>query len=60
MRYQTYKCQQLPLGSGRGEGTCKIVFTQCLKHSEMSWMVESGQVISDLRGQTSRIIMAFS
>ena len=49
MRYQTYKRQQLPLGSGITEAACKIVFTQRLKRSGMSWTPEGGQVILDLR-----------
>ena len=49
MRYQAYKRQQLPLGSGITEAACKIVFTQRLKRSGMSWTIEGGQVILDLR-----------
>ena len=49
MRYQSYKRQQLPLGSGITEAACKIVFTQRLKRSGMSWTIEGGQVILDLR-----------
>jgi hypothetical protein len=49
MRYQTYKRQHLPLGSGITEAACKIVFTQRLKRSGMSWTIEGGQVILDLR-----------
>ena len=49
MRYQTYKRQRLPLGSGITEAACKIVFTQRLKRSGMSWTIEGGQVILDLR-----------
>ena len=49
MRYQTYKRQQFPLGSGITEAACKIVFTQRLKRSGMSWTLEGGQVIVDLR-----------
>ena len=49
MRYQAYKRQRLPLGSGITEAACKIVFTQRLKRSGMSWTIEGGQVILDLR-----------
>ena len=49
MRYHLYKCQCLPLGSGITEAACKIVFTQRLKCSGMSWTIEGGQVILDLR-----------
>ena len=49
MRYQAYKRQHLPLGSGITEAACKIVFTQRLKRSGMSWTIEGGQVILDLR-----------
>ena len=31
------------------EAACKIVFTQRLKRSGMSWTIEGGQVILDLR-----------
>jgi hypothetical protein len=49
MRYQTYKRQQCPLGSGITEAAGKIVCTQRLKRSGMSWTIEGGQVILDLR-----------
>jgi hypothetical protein len=49
MRYQAYKRQHLPLGSGITEAACKIVFTQRRKRSGMSWTIEGGQVIVDLR-----------
>jgi hypothetical protein len=49
MRYALYKRQRLPLGSGITEAACKIVFTQRLKRSGMSWTIEGGQVILDLR-----------
>lgn len=49
MRYHLYKRQGLPLGSGITEAACKIVFTQRLKRSGMSWTIEGGQVILDLR-----------
>ena len=49
MRYHLYKRQGLPLGSGITEAACKIVFTQRLKRSGMSWTIAGGQVILDLR-----------
>lgn len=49
MHYQAYKRQHLPLGSGVTEAACKIVFTQRLKRSGMSWTIKGGQVILDLR-----------
>jgi hypothetical protein len=49
MQYQAYKRQKLPLGSGITEAACKIVFTQRLKRSGMSWTIEGGQIIVDLR-----------
>jgi hypothetical protein len=49
MRYHLYKRQKFPLGSGITEAACKIVFTQRLKRSGMSWTMAGGQVILDLR-----------
>jgi hypothetical protein len=49
MRYQSYRRHHLPIGSGITEAACKIVFTQRLKRSGMSWTREGGQVILDLR-----------
>ena len=49
MRYRHGKSQGLPIGSGITEAACKIVFTQRLKCSGMSWTREGGQVIVDLR-----------
>jgi hypothetical protein len=49
MRYHLYKRQKLPLGSGITEAACKIVFTQRLKRSGMSWTIAGGEVILDLR-----------
>jgi len=48
MRYQTYRRQHLPIGSGITEAACKIVFTQRLKRLGMAWTKEGGQVILDL------------
>jgi hypothetical protein len=49
MRYRHYSSQRLPIGSGITEAACKIVFTQRLKRSGMSWTLSGGQVILDLR-----------
>ena len=49
MRYQSYRRQHLPIGSGITEAACKIVFTQRLKRSGMAWPIAGGQVILDLR-----------
>jgi hypothetical protein len=49
MRYQSYQRQKLPRGSGITEAACKVVFTQRLKRSGMSWTIAGGQVILDLR-----------
>ena len=49
MRYHSYKRQKLPRGSGITEAACKVVFTQRLKRSGMSWTIAGGQVIVDLR-----------
>jgi len=47
--YVRYRHHHLPIGSGVTEAACKIVFTQRLKQSGMSWGIEGGQVILDLR-----------
>ncbi len=49
MRYRHDSSQRLPIGSGITEAACKTVFTQRLKRSGMSWTIEGGQVILDLR-----------
>jgi hypothetical protein len=49
MDYAAYRRQGLPIGSGVTEAACKTVFTQRLKQSGMTWEVEGGQVILDLR-----------
>src|SRR3989442_9292323 len=49
MRYQSYRRQHLPIGSGITEAACKVVFTQRLKCSGMSWTINGGQIILDLR-----------
>lgn len=47
--YHGYRKRRMPIGSGVTEACCKTVFTQRLKQSGMSWNIESGQVIVDLR-----------
>ena len=49
MDYAGYRRQGLGIGSGVTEAACKTVFTQRLKQSGMTWYVEGGQVIVDLR-----------
>jgi hypothetical protein len=49
MKYALYRRQKLPIGSGITEAACKVVFTQRLKRSGMSWTIQGGQVILDLR-----------
>ena len=49
MKYVLYRRQKLPIGSGITEAACQIVFTQRLKRSGMSWTIQGGQVILDLR-----------
>ena len=44
-----YRRNHLPIGSGVTEAACKTVFTQRLKQSGMTWKVEGGQWIVDLR-----------
>ena len=47
--YSGYRRDHLPIGSGVTEAGCKTVFTQRLKQSGMTWTVEGGQWIVDLR-----------
>lgn len=47
--YARYRQQGLAIGSGVTEAGCKTVFTQRLKQSGMTWEVEGGQTIVDLR-----------
>jgi hypothetical protein len=47
--YHGYRRLRLPIGSGVTEACCKTVFTQRLKQSGMSWDIESGQAVVDLR-----------
>ncbi len=47
--YRRYSNNHLPIGSGVTEAACKTVFTQRLKQSGMTWKLEGGQWIVDLR-----------
>jgi hypothetical protein len=47
--YRRYRRDHLPIGSGVTEAACKTVFTQRMKQSGMTWNLESGQWIVDLR-----------
>ena len=47
--YREYRANHLPIGSGVTEAACKTVFTQRLKQSGMTWKLDGGQWIVDLR-----------
>ena len=47
--YCEYRRNHLPIGSGVTEAAGKTVFTQRLKQSGMTWSLEGGQWIVDLR-----------
>jgi hypothetical protein len=47
--YGRYRQDHLPIGSGVTEAACKTVFTQRLKQSGMTWGLEGGQWVVDLR-----------
>ena len=47
--YVRYRDDHLPIGSGVTEAACKTVFTQRMKQSGMTWNIETGQWIVDLR-----------
>jgi hypothetical protein len=47
--YRRYRQCHLPIGSGVTEAACKTVFTQRLKQAGMTWSIEGGQLIVDLR-----------
>lgn len=49
MDYAGYRRLGLAIGSGVTEAACKTIFTQRLKQSGMTWTLEGGQVIVDLR-----------
>jgi hypothetical protein len=48
MRFQSYRRHLWPIGSETTEVACKIVFTQRLKRSGMSWTISGGQGILEL------------
>jgi len=47
--YHGYRKAHLPIGSGVTEACCKTLFTQRMKQSGMSWKIDGGQAIVDLR-----------
>ncbi len=47
--YHGYRRLHLPIGSGVTEACCKTVVTQRMKQSGMTWEIEGGQTIMDLR-----------
>jgi hypothetical protein len=49
MDYAAYRARGLPIGSGITEAACKTVFKKRMKQSGMTWEIEGGQVIVDLR-----------
>lgn len=49
MNYADYRARGMPIGSGVTEAACKTVFTQRFKQSGMSWGLEGGQTILELR-----------
>jgi hypothetical protein len=49
LNYRRYRQCHLPIGSGVTEAACKTVFTQRMKQAGMTWSIEGGQVIVDLR-----------
>jgi len=51
-RYQHFKAQGLPIGSGVVEAACKTLVTQRMKQSGMRWGEDGGQAILTLRGWT--------
>jgi len=49
MDYAAYRRRGLAIGSGVTEAACKTIFTQRMKQSGMTWLLEGGKVIVDLR-----------
>ena len=49
MNYAACRKVRLPIGSGVTEAACKTVFAQRLKRSGMTWGIDGGQVIVDIR-----------
>lgn len=49
MNYYDYKQKNLPIGSGVVEAACKNLIGARLKKSGMSWSIEGGQIVLNLR-----------
>lgn len=49
MKYYEYKQKNLPIGSGVVEAACKNLIGARLKKSGMSWSIEGGQLVLNLR-----------
>jgi hypothetical protein len=49
MNYYEYKQKHLPIGSGVVEAACKNLIGARLKKSGMSWSIEGGQIVLNLR-----------
>jgi hypothetical protein len=49
LNYHGYRRRRLPIGSGVTEACCKTVVTQRMKQSGMTWKLDGGQTIMDLR-----------
>jgi hypothetical protein len=49
MNYYEYKQKNLPIGSGVVEAACKNLIGARLKKSGMSWSIEGGQIVLNLR-----------
>jgi hypothetical protein len=49
LNYHAYQLRHLPIGSGVTEACCKTVVTQRMKQSGMTWKIEGGQTVMDLR-----------
>lgn len=49
MRYQAFKEENMPIGSGLVEAACKTVVAERLKQSGMRWTLRGGQGILTLR-----------
>lgn len=49
MNYAERAKLKLPIGSGVTEAACKTVFTERMKRSGMTWKIEGGQTILELR-----------
>jgi hypothetical protein len=62
MRYQEYRAENLPIGSGVVEAACKTLVSERLKQSGMRWTLRGGQAILTLRSlmQSARWKTAWS